>query len=63
VIPKPSKAGRKPKYNFSSLQIGECLNITETDKLKATQAAYAYAKRYGIKLVQRAGGREIWREL
>ena len=60
MIPK-TKRGRKPKYAFATLKVGECLKIKKEDKLKATQAAYGFARRNGNILVQRAGGREIWR--
>lgn len=62
IIPPPSRSGGRPsKYRFHELEINECREIDKPDKLKATQAAYAYGKKTGKRFVQRAGGLQIWR--
>ena len=42
-IPAP-KVGRKKKYDFSTLQQGERMEIKKSERLSATQSAYKYGK-------------------
>ncbi len=53
MIPAP-QVGRKRKYDFSQLEIGERMEIAAKDKLSATQSAYAYGTQTGKKFAVRA---------
>lgn len=43
MIPRP-RTGRKQKYNFTTLEVGERKEIKKQDKASATQCAYKHGR-------------------
>lgn len=58
-----SKAGRRAKYPFSHMSVGDSFKVPKADRNRVNAAAASHVKRHGGKFVTRKNGKgyRCWR--